>query len=198
MVTELDVRTLLAMYGGTHGTWSALMTALTVLGEGWSALLLLPMLWHVRTRAFAGPLAAGVVLQAVLVWALKAVIGRTRPWIALGLPAPIGSPHDCSFPSGHAAGAFCVAMFLAVALPVAWRETPARARVVTVCAFVYAALVASSRVYLGAHFPSDVVAGALLGGAVGVVAAGVYARRRAESGATASPTPDLDPVPKKR
>ena len=175
-MSEIDVRALLAMYGGAHGTWSALMTALTLVGEGWTALLLLPMLWHVRTRAFAGPLAAGVAAQGVLVWALKALIGRTRPWIALGLPAPIGSPHDCSFPSGHAAGGFCVAMFLAVALPVAWPASPGRARLVTFVAFVYAALVASSRVYLGAHFPSDVLVGGLLGAAVGLVAARAYAR----------------------
>lgn len=175
-MTELDVRALLALYGGAHGTWSTLMTALTVVGEGWSALLLLPLLWHVRTRAFAGPLAAGVVVQAVLVWGLKALVGRTRPWIALGLPAPIGTPHDCSFPSGHAAGAFCLAAFLAVALPVTWPHAPRRVKVLVAVAFLYAALVAGSRVYLGAHFPSDVVVGAALGGAIGAAAAVVYAR----------------------
>jgi undecaprenyl-diphosphatase len=80
---------------------------------------------------------------------------------------------------GPSTRAASVAMFLAVALPVAWRETPARARMVTVGAFAYAALVAASRVYLGAHFPSDVLAGAVLGAAVGAGVAVVYARRRA-------------------
>lgn len=176
-MTDLDVRALLALYGGAHGTWSALMTAMTLLGEGWSALLLLPMLGYARTRPFAGPLAAGVALQAVLVWALKAVIGRTRPWIALGLPAPIGAPHDCSFPSGHAAGSFCLAVFLAVALPAAWPEGRGKVWAVVAAGFVYAALVAASRVYLGAHFPSDVIAGAVLGGVIGAMAARGYARR---------------------
>lgn len=176
-MTDLDVRALLAMYGGAHGSLAALMTALTLVGEGWSALLLLPLLAYARTRRFAGPLTAAIVAQAVIVWGMKAAVGRVRPWIALGLPAPVGSPHDCSFPSGHAAGAFCLAAFLALALPAAWPGAPGRARLVTALAFVYAALVASSRVYLGAHFPSDVVFGAVLGGGIGALGAVAYIRR---------------------
>ncbi len=174
---DLDVRTLLALYGGAHGSLAALMTAATLVGEGWTALLLLPMLWHGRTRRFAGLLTAAILSQAVLVWAMKAVVGRVRPWIALGLPEPVGSPHDFSFPSGHAAGSFCLAAFLALALPAAWPGSPARARIVGAVAFAYAVLVASSRVYLGAHFPSDVIFGALLGGAIGGAAGLAYIRR---------------------
>jgi undecaprenyl-diphosphatase len=175
-VTDLDVRALLAMYGGAHGSLASLMTAVTLIGEGWSAVLLLPLLWYSRTRRFAGLLSIAVVVQAVIVWAMKAAVGRVRPWIALGLPAPVGSPHDCSFPSGHAAGAFCLAAFVALALPVAWPAARGRARLLGGVAFVYAALVASSRVYLGAHFPSDVVFGALLGGAIGAAAGLAYIR----------------------
>jgi len=184
-VNDLDVRALLAFYGGGsgaaggHGALYPLMTAVTLVGEGWSALLLLPLLWHVRTRRFAVPLSIAIVAQAVVVWGMKATVGRVRPWIALGLPAPVGSPRDCSFPSGHASGAFCLAVFLAVALPVAWPRAPRRARLVAAVSLAYAALVASSRVYLGAHFPSDVVFGAILGGGIGAVAAVAYARRPA-------------------
>lgn len=173
-----DVRALLAVYGGAHGAWAWPMIALTILGGGWSALLLLPMLWHTRTRRLAGALAGAVVAQAVLVWALKRAVGRVRPWIALGLPAPLGAPHDGSFPSGHAAGSFCVAAFLALALPAVWPAAPARARLVAAGAFFLAALVAFSRVYLGAHFPSDVICGALIGALVGALAGGLYARAR--------------------
>jgi undecaprenyl-diphosphatase len=173
---ELDLRALWAVYGGAGGAWSVPMLAATVLGAGWSVVALLPLLAWGKTRRFASALAAGIALQAVLVWALKAAVGRVRPWVALGLPAPIGAPHDGSFPSGHAAGSFCVAAFLAVALPVAWPHAPRRARGVTVLAVLLAALVATSRVYLGAHFPSDVLAGGLLGALVGAAAAGLYRR----------------------
>jgi membrane-associated phospholipid phosphatase len=173
-----DVRALLAVYGGAHGAWAWPMIALTLIGGGWSALVLLPMLWHRRTRRFAGALAAAIIAQAVLVWAIKRAVGRVRPWIALGLPAPPGAPHDGSFPSGHAAGSFCVAAFLAVALPAVWPAAPARARLVAAGALVFAALVALSRVYLGAHFPSDALSGALLGALCGALAGELYARAR--------------------
>jgi undecaprenyl-diphosphatase len=175
LVTTFDARALLWFYGGAHGAWGTLMLGVTLLGEGWTALLLLPLLWSSRTRIFAAALTAAVVAQSVAVWAMKATVGRVRPWIAFGLPPPFGSPHDGSFPSGHAAGSFCVAAFLAVALPAVWPAP--RARVVSAAGFVLASLIAASRVYLGAHFPTDVLAGAVLGAAAGALAATHYVTR---------------------
>jgi membrane-associated phospholipid phosphatase len=173
--TDFDHRALFAMYGGgPHGVWGATMVAFTILGSGWTALGLLPMIWHERTRRFARALAIAIATQAALVWALKAAIGRVRPWIALGLPQPIGAPHDPSFPSGHAAGSFCVAAFIALTLPSACPGSARRNHLVIALLWVVAALVALSRVYLGAHFPSDIVGGALLGALVGAVAAWLY------------------------
>jgi membrane-associated phospholipid phosphatase len=197
---DLDVQALLATYGGAHGTWSAAMLALTVVGGGWSAVLLLPLLAWTRTRGFAGALTLTVIAQATSVWALKALVGRTRPWIALGLPPPFGAPHDGSFPSGHAAGCFCFAAFVVVVLPAVWTEAstrstrrsggaragsppvPARrAQLVAAAAIAFAALVALSRVYLGAHWPTDVLAGALMGWAFGVAGGSLYLARRVDS-----------------
>jgi undecaprenyl-diphosphatase len=176
-VHDIDVRALFAIYGGTSGVWAGAMIAFTLLGGGWSAALLVPMVWHPRTRFFASSLGRAIGAQAVVVWALKLAIGRVRPWLALGLPAPIGAPHDGSFPSGHAAGSFCVAAFLSVALPAAWPRSPGRARALSGAALAVAALVAISRVYLGAHFPADVLAGALLGALIGAALGNVYAGR---------------------
>jgi undecaprenyl-diphosphatase len=174
---SLDARTLFALYGGMHGRWAPVMIALTVIGAGWTALGLVPLVWIVRTRAVGVALALAIGVQAVAVWALKAAIGRVRPWLALGLPAPIGHPHDGSFPSGHAAGSFCVAAFLAVLLPAVWRGSRGRAQAVALGGFLLAAGIALSRVYLGAHFPSDVLGGALLGAVVGATAAKMYLSR---------------------
>jgi undecaprenyl-diphosphatase len=187
-VHDLDMEALLAAYGGAHGTWSRAMLAITVVGGGWSALLLLPLLAWTRTRRFAGALALTVGAQAASVFILKAIVGRTRPWIALGYPAPFGAPHDGSFPSGHAAGSFCLAGFLMVVLPAigaadsAGAGVPAagasRAQLIAAVSVVFAALVALSRVYLGAHWPSDVLAGALMGWAFGVAGGGLYLGNR--------------------
>ena len=155
------------------------MLALTLLGSGWTALLLLPIVLHPPSRRFGATLTVAVLVQAVLVWGLKAAVGRVRPWIAFGLPAPFGSPRDCSFPSGHAAGSFCVAAFLAYALPAAWPSAPRASRALVAGVAVLAAFIASSRVYLGAHFPGDVLCGALLGAAVGACAAVSFVRYQA-------------------
>ena len=171
---DFDAHTFFAIYGGADGTWGTLMVLVTLLGGGWAAFALAPMIWHVRTRRFAVALALALAVQAVLVWCLKRVFGRVRPWIALGLPQPIGAPRDPSFPSGHAAGSFCVAAFLALALPAIRPLSPWLRAFVVALAGIVAALVAISRVYLGAHFPSDVVVGALLGTLVGAIAALFY------------------------
>jgi undecaprenyl-diphosphatase len=184
--TNLDIRTFLALYGGAHGTWGPVMVGFTLLGTGWSALALVPMICHARTRRFATALSIAVAIQAALVWGLKAAVGRIRPWIALGLPQPIGAPHDHSFPSGHASGSFCVAAFLALALPAAWPLFPRRGRVVAALAGLVAALVAVSRVYLGAHFPSDVACGALLGALVGAIAAALHVQQARKPDCTRS------------
>jgi membrane-associated phospholipid phosphatase len=175
---DLDARTLAAIYGGAHGTWGPTMVALTCLGSGWAVLALLPLLGWPRTRAFAGPLALAIAAQATWVWALKLVVGRVRPWIAMGLATPLGAPHDGSFPSGHASGSFCVAAFIATALPDVWPASAWRARSVAAATLAVAALVALSRVYLGAHFPSDVLAGSLMGACFGAAAGGHFVSRR--------------------
>ncbi len=181
------------VYGGGGGTWGPLMVAFTVVGSGWTALALLPAAFHPRTRRFATALALGILAQAILVWAIKAAVGRVRPWIALGLPPPMGAPHDGSFPSGHAAGSFCVAAFCAIALPATLPAAPLRARAGAAGVAVLAAFIASSRVYLGAHFPADVLCGALLGGAVGAATAVGYVR-----GAAPAPNGDRADGPVER
>ena len=180
---DLDLHTFAALYGGPGGPLAPAMVALTLLGGGWAALALLPLValpgWP-RTRTFAAVLSLAVLAQATLVWAIKLATARVRPWIAMNLPAPIGAPHDFSFPSGLAAGSFCVAAFLVVALPAALPGGSVRVRAAGPAAVAIAAMIAASRVYLGAHFPSDVVAGAILGGAIGAGAGNLYASRLRE------------------
>ena len=173
----LDTRAFAAMYGGPQGEWSRAMIGLTIVGGGWAVLALLPLLAWPRSRRFARALSWAIAAQALCVWGVKRAVGRVRPWIALGLPEPFGAPRDGSFPSGHASGIFCAAAFLVVALPAAWRAPRWCIRLVACAWIAFATLVAVSRVYLGAHFPSDVLAGALTGACFGAAAGGVYASR---------------------
>jgi len=98
---------------------------------------------------------AGVVVAYVANTALKQVFRRRRPLLD-GLPALIRTPTALSFPSAHASSSFAAAQaFAPLAGPAA---VPLR---------ITAGAMALSRVYLGVHYPSDIVVGALLGTFVG-------------------------------
>ncbi len=90
---------------------------------------------------------------------LKDIIDRPRPPLGdHNVHALIALPHDPSMPSGHAFTSFTCAIVLAGFAP-RWR----------VPLLVYAGLVALTRPYLGVHYPSDVIVGACLGVALGLL-----------------------------
>jgi undecaprenyl-diphosphatase len=100
--------------------------------------------------------AAAALLTNMIVTAVKLAVGRDRPPAVIVDPEPLMEvPTTSSFPSGHAATSFACALILARAAPR-----------LTIPLFVLAALIAFSRVYVGVHYPFDVMAGALLGLAV--------------------------------
>jgi undecaprenyl-diphosphatase len=89
----------------------------------------------------------------LLSYGLRDWIGRRRPPLVYPEPKPlVHLPHSAAFPSGHSATAFACATVLA------WWD-----RRLAVPAFVLAAAIAWSRVYVGVHWPLDVGGGAVLG-----------------------------------
>lgn len=122
-----------------------------------------------RRRLVFPALVASVLVAELSSGLLKLAVGRDRPPAAdRTLPqALLDAPSTHSFPSGHATVAFACATTLAWHVP--------RLRV---AAFALAALIAWSRVWVGVHYPVDVVAGALLGvGLAFALRAGVRALR---------------------
>ena len=107
------------------------------------------------------PVAAGAV-AAGTAWALanvaKVITNRSRPYeVVAGAVLRQQPAHGTSFPSSHTAVTVAVVIALAPFLP----------RVLARAAIAYAVLVGWSRVYLGVHYPLDVLAGAGIGMAVG-------------------------------
>jgi undecaprenyl-diphosphatase len=117
--------------------------------------------------------AACVWTADLLALALKSAVGRPRPFEAIPqVDTLIGATVGQSMPSGHAATSFAGAVVLTYLLPRA-----------ASLFFLLATAVAFSRVYVGVHYVSDVVVGALLGAGVGLAGLGLLRLlRRTSSG----------------
>jgi undecaprenyl-diphosphatase len=128
--------------------------------------------------------AAGVAPAAIVLnFAVKRTIGRQRPVITEHPPLA-RAPSKLSFPSAHATSSFAAAAALGRVEPRA--NVPLHG---------LALAIAIGRPYLGMHYPSDVVAGAVLGAVLGRIVPGLDAR------STEQPSPqqgEADPTPSDR
>lgn len=124
-------------------------------GAGWLLILLLATLLD-RQRGWTATRAVVPALWlaiSTVEYPIKKWFRRRRPFVSLVQAIIVGrKPGSYSFPSGHSAAAFAGALLLA-------RQFPAGARGF----FGLAACVAFSRIYLGVHYPGDVLSGSLLG-----------------------------------
>lgn len=129
-------------------------------GEVWIVLTLL-LLAFKKTRRVGLTLSVALVLDLLCCNViLKPLVGRVRPCdVNTAVKLLIARPLDASFPSGHTAVSFAAVCAL-------WAE---RSRL-WIPALALALLLAFSRLYLYVHWPSDVLAGAVLGGLLGLAA----------------------------
>ena len=131
------------------------MRLITNLGSvGFSLALLSVLLFasRVLNRDAGIRLAVGLALSQLIVQAVKRLVNRPRPYRVLEYAIAV-KPPACrySFPSGHTATAFIIAFMLAASLPVPGATVG--------LFFVLAFLVGISRIYLGFHYPTDVLVG---------------------------------------
>ncbi len=164
-------------HGLNHPWLDPIMWAITSLGLGWVQVLLLlcwtlfPILqrkavnWRARWRMLFLPGFVAFAGSGLTVQILKRTVSRLRP---SNLPDAIVAPDERifhnSFPSGHTATAFALACWLWLML----HKT--RYRWVGWVGWGLACCIGLSRIYRGVHYPSDVLAGALIGILWGLIA----------------------------
>ncbi len=138
----------------------------TFLGNGgWIFIAISVALVFFRETRRAGTSSLTAMLLGLLVTNLtiKPLVARPRPWIAMEVFTTLVTSNDLnSFPSGHTCAAFAFATALCIVLPQRWAKATA---------MIAAALMGFSRLYVGVHFPSDVLAGAVIGVICGLVGA---------------------------
>lgn len=154
-----------------HEGLTPLVKFITHLGDAgsiWIVLILL-MLCFKKTRR-VGAIAATALIISFMInnLMLKNLVGRIRPYeMFAGVQRLVGKPSDWSFPSGHSAASFVTAVVM-------FRELP---RKYGVPALTLAFLIALSRLYVGVHYPLDVLCGALSGTIIALLVCRFYERK---------------------
>ena len=144
------------------GWWSSsvldhVLPWLTYLGSHYAFVLFIILSWAItRKRKVLRYLILLYAIQSTVIYSLKFLIQRQRPFLFLEIASKLskgpGEILDPSFPSAHAAFSFMMATLLAAWFPRYW-----------IIFFIIAVFVSWTRIYLGVHYPTDVIVGAILG-----------------------------------
>jgi undecaprenyl-diphosphatase len=145
---------------------------ITWLGNGWIVIAMVGIFFALQKPAYLRQhlpwLGVALLVGGLCVYGIKKMVPRPRPLTDLAPLIDAGKVYIHvlgeqlryrSFPSGHAQTAFTVGTYLSFLLP---RWTP--------LFLSLAAAVGFSRIYMGVHFPIDVIAGSLVGGLLGLAA----------------------------
>jgi undecaprenyl-diphosphatase len=163
MDTEFKI---LYWFQGLHNpVLDKVMVFITKLGSAgmfWIVLTVLMLIFCKKSKKAAWSSALALVFSYIIVnLLLKNLVARDRPcWIDKSVQMLVHVPKDYSFPSGHSSASFASA----TAIFFYYRKQG-------IAAYILAALIAISRMYLFVHFPTDVLGGTILGIAEGIAAA---------------------------
>lgn len=148
---------------GPRPLWlDRMMSGFTQIGSGMTALGIAIVIFLTGDRLLAYDLMLGTLTLWLLVELMKLIFHRSRPFVHLTQARIIGRQAiGRSFPSGHTSQAFFLAMLLTqFSHPNGWG---------IFLLYAAASLVGITRMYVGAHYPRDVLAGAILGSVWGLL-----------------------------
>jgi len=177
-IQSIDIKILTGLRDVFNSPWlDKPMMFISKLGDSgflWIALAVIFFLvgnkkkpWRSWGILLAASLGANALLCNVV---LKPMVGRIRPYDLLGYEVLVSHLSDFSFPSGHTSASFAGATAI-YAMNKKWG----------IAAFVFATLMGFSRLYLGVHFPTDVLVGAFLGWAMASITIIVFKRCTSEN-----------------
>lgn len=159
---DMNIFRLLNMRGVRPRWLDSAMFWITQLGNGLFSLAVGAVFYLLDQRRLAVEIVLGTLTLWLAVETIKILTGRARPYLLLTGVRVIGwQERGRSFPSGHTTQVFFIASFLSRFFQTeVW---------MTFILYTLAVLVAFTRIYVGAHYPRDVLAGALLGSGWGIL-----------------------------
>ena len=144
--------------------------AITYTGNGGIIAIVAAVLLMIipKTRKLGFLCGAALIVDLLLVvLTIKPAVARVRPYeVVEGLKLIIERQHDASFPSGHSAATFTIASVMLYEVP----------RRISIPVLIFAFLMGFSRLYVGVHYPTDVLCGAMIGVIIGLTVCVVYHR----------------------
>ena len=160
-ITQIDLNILHFIHDNMScGFLDFIMPKITYLSE-WGGIWILAFLLMLLFKKYRGGIAiAGSMVGSLIIGnlLLKHIVSRARPcWIEPDFPMLVAIPKDFSFPSGHSMISFAAAVAI-------FHYN----RKLGVAALIVATLIAFSRLYLFVHFPTDVLAGTVIGIGIGI------------------------------
>ncbi|HVO77695.1 MAG TPA: phosphatase PAP2 family protein, partial [Methanomassiliicoccales archaeon] len=158
--TNADTDLLLWVNSFYDVTLANILYILTFLGSVEMGLIWVALLFVIKRRDLALYVLVAILIEIAYVYSTKAIVDRPRPYVALPNIQYVGADFGQSFPSGHAAGAFTVAVVLGM-----------RVKKALIPLLLISIAVAASRVYIGVHYPFDAIAGAIAGIIIGYTVA---------------------------
>lgn len=172
LIQQLDERALWWIAQHLRMAWlDPLVMFYTNLGNGglcFIAVALLLLAFGQTRKSGATALTALAFGAVVTNLTIKPLITRPRPWVVMeDFVCLVTSSDPNSFPSGHTTAAFAFGVALFLTVKPKWAKAAALAA---------AALMGLSRLYVGVHFPTDVLTGAVIGTCCGILASWVVRR----------------------
>ena len=171
-LSQLDGQTLLFIQD--HLRFEELnpfMIRFTNLGEFGLIWIIITVLLLIPKKSRRAGICSALALVASLCvtnFFLKNYVALVRPYeVVEGLTSLLGPVGEWSFPSGHASSGFAAAAAI-------YKSRPKR---VGVPCIILAALLAWSRLYVGVHYPSDVIGGAIIGALLGLIVFWIFGER---------------------